>query len=135
MRNKSGIKSATHVFTSSPTSHQPTVWLPVVYPGFSWDNLQRLPPGKSCISRNGGRFLWEQFHELARLGVDCAFVAMFDEVDEGTAVFKVTDSPPSQGHFIGLDGLPTDWYLRLVGEGGKMLRGQRPLTRDIPIRP
>lgn len=24
-------------------------WLPVVYPGFSWDNLKRLPPGTSTI--------------------------------------------------------------------------------------
>ena len=38
------------------------------------------------------RLLWEQFHELAKLKVDCVYVAMFDEVDEGTAIFKVTRS-------------------------------------------
>ena len=33
-----------------------------------------------------------------------------------------------QAHFVGYDGLPSDWYLRLVGEGAKMLRGQRSVT-------
>jgi len=111
------------------------MWLPVVYPGFAWDNLKRRPPGASVIPRRGGRFLWEQFHSLAALGVDSAFVAMFDEVDEGTAVFKVTSSPPTQAHFADYEGLPADWYLRLVGEGSRMLRGARPLTAEIPIKP
>jgi hypothetical protein len=112
-----------------------TLWLPVVYPGFSWDNLQRKPSGSTIIPRRGGQFLWEQFHELARLRVDSVYVAMFDEVDEGTAIFKVTCSPPTQGHFVGCEGLPSDWYLRLVREGAQMLRGRRPLTAEIPIQP
>jgi hypothetical protein len=70
------------------------LWIPVVYPGFSWDNLQRLAPGTSLIPRRGGRFLWEQFVALSRLGADTVYVAMFDEVDEGTAIFKVTGNPP-----------------------------------------
>jgi hypothetical protein len=110
-------------------------WLPVVYPGFSWDNLQRKAPGSTAIPRRGGRFLWEQFHELARQKVDTVYVAMFDEVDEGTAIFKVTSTPPTQGHFVGYEGLPSDWYLRLVGAGGRMLRGELPLRREIPLRP
>lgn len=121
--------------TSGSVSAAGVAWLPVVYPGFSWDNLKGTRPGTSTIPRNGGRFLWEQFHELARLGADSAIVAMFDEVDEGTAVFKVTSRPPTQAHFVGLDGLPSDWYLRLVGEGSRMLRGGRPPTAAIPIRP
>jgi hypothetical protein len=60
---------------------------------------------------------------------------MFDEVDEGTAIFKVTSSPPRQAHFVGYDGLPSDWYLRLAGDGARMLRKQRPLSEEIPIRP
>jgi len=72
---------------------------------------------------------------LAELNVETAYVAMFDEVDEGTAIFKVTSSPPVQGHFVGYEGLPSDWYLRLVGEGIRMLRKQRPLTAEIPLKP
>ncbi len=111
------------------------LWFPTVYPGFTWDNLTQKPPGTSKIDREGGHFLWEQFYELARLGVDTVYVAMFDEVDEGTAVFKVTSSPPTQAYFVGYDGLPSDWYLRLVGEGQKMLRGERPPTPDLPFAP
>jgi hypothetical protein len=39
------------------------------------------------------------------------------------------------GHFVGLEGMPSDWYLRLAGEGGRMLRGERLVRAAIPIRP
>jgi hypothetical protein len=111
------------------------LWLPVIYPGFSWDNLQRLPPGASLIPRRRGEFLWEQLHALSQLGADSICVAMFDEVDEGTAIFKVTSSPPAPGHFVTYEGMPSDWYLRLVGEGTRMLRERRAIPPQIPIRP
>jgi len=111
------------------------LWMPVVYPGFSWDNLQRQAPGASLIPRRGGRFLWEQFHALSRLGADAIYVAMFDEVDEGTAIFKVTSTPPQQGRFVGYDGLPSDWYLRLVGEAARRLHDGQPVPPEIPIQP
>jgi hypothetical protein len=109
--------------------------MPVVYPGFSWDNLQRKPAGATLIPRRGGRFFWEQFHELSKLDVDCVYVAMFDEVDEGTAIFKVTSSPPAQGHFVGLEGLPSDWYLRLTGEAANLLRQRQRIPLEIPLAP
>lgn len=96
--------------------------LPVLYPGFSWDNLQRKDPGTSLISRRRGAFFKKQFEEAANLKIGQAFIAMFDEVDEGTAIFKIEDKPPVQGHFVGLDGLPSDAYLRMAGEGTKLIR-------------
>jgi len=108
------------------------LWMPVLYPGFSWDNLQHKPPGSTNIPRRGGAFFREQFEAAARLGAETAFVAMFDEVDEGTAVFKVTNTPPQPGHFVTLEGLPTDTYLRLTGEGTKMLREK---SQPAPSRP
>jgi hypothetical protein len=111
------------------------LWMPVIYPGFGWDNLKRLSPGTSRIPRRGGRFYWDQFCVLAKLDVQTVYVAMFDEVDEGTAIFKSTSSPPTQAHFVGYEGLPSDWYLRLTAEGIKMLRKQRPLSAEIPIKP
>jgi len=110
-------------------------WIPVIYPGFTWDNLKRQPPGTTNIRRRGGAFLWDQFHRLATLHVDTVYVAMFDEVDEGTAILKVTSTPPTQAHFVGYENLPSDWYLRLVGEGARMLRGERPISAEIPIKP
>jgi hypothetical protein len=106
------------------TKRMGTLLMPVLYPGFSWDNLQRKPPGSTNIARRGGAFFQEQFDEAARLEIETAFVAMFDEVDEGTAIFKVSDTPPSQAHFVTLEGLPSDRYLRLTGEGTKRLRGE-----------
>ena len=111
------------------------LWLPVIYSGFSWDNLKKLPPGRSLIPRRGGKLLWEQFHALSKLGADSVCVAMFDEVDEGTAIFKVTNTPPRQGHWVTYEGMSSDWYLRLVGEGARMLREKRVVPPEIPIQP
>jgi len=136
--DKTGAKHATTNYWADDRrecARNGTLWIPTVYPGFSWDNLQQKPPGTTLISRCGGQFLWEQFYEAAKLEVDSVYIAMFDEVDEGTAIFKVTSQPPTQGHFVGYEGLPSDWYLRLVREGIKMLRGKRPVTAEIPIKP
>jgi hypothetical protein len=110
-------------------------WLPTIYSGFSWDNLQKKPPGTSLVPRRGGQFLWEQFHTLSKMGVDSACVAMFDEMDEGTAILKITNSPPTQAHFVTYEGLPSDWYLRLMGAGTRMLREKTPVPAGIPLTP
>jgi hypothetical protein len=136
--DSAGIKHATTNFWAADQAHcdrRGALWVPVIYPGFSWNNLQRNQPGQTVLPRRGGEFYWEQFYELARLKVDSVYIAMFDEVDEGTAIFKVTSQPPTQARFADYDGRPSDWYLRLTQEGIKMLRGQRPLSRDIPIKP
>ena len=66
-----------------------------------------------------------------------AYVAMFDEVDEATAIFKVRDDPPVQARFQAREGLPSDWYLRLAGEGSKLIRGERAHVNagGLPIEP
>jgi hypothetical protein len=111
------------------------LWLPVIYPGFSWDNLQKQAPGTSLIPRRRGEFLWEQFQTLSQLGADSVCVAMFDEVDEGTAIFKLMNTPPTSGHFVTYEGMPSDWYLRLVGEGTRRLREKQAIPAEIPIQP
>jgi hypothetical protein len=111
------------------------LYLPVIYPGFSWDNLQRLAPGTSKIPRLDGVFFWKQFNAAANLGLDMAYVAMFDEVDEGTAIFKVSNTAPTQAYFVTYEGMAADWYLRLAAEGTKVLTGERPNTTTIPISP
>ena len=52
------------------------------------------------------------------------YVAMFDEVDEGTAIFKCANTIPvgQKSRFLTFDGLPSDFYLRLVGQGAKLMR-------------
>jgi hypothetical protein len=110
-------------------------YLPVIYPGFAWTNLKGQGAAGATIPRLGGEFFWRQFVTAADLGIDMAYVAMFDEVDEGTAIFKVSNHPPTQATFATYDGLPTDWYLRLTGEGTKVIRGERKAPASIPIKP
>ena len=59
---------------------------------------------------------------------------MFDEVDEATAVFKCTNDPPvGKGvEFLTYEGLPSDYYLRIVGHAGRVLRNEEPLTETLP---
>jgi hypothetical protein len=110
-------------------------YLPVIYPGFCWTNLKGQASSGATIPRLGGDFFWRQFTTAADLGVAMAYVAMFDEVDEGTAIFKVSNTPPTQAHFQALDNLPTDWYLRLTAEGSRLIRGERKSQKTLPIKP
>lgn len=100
-------------------------YLPVFYPGFSWTNLKGEAALSQVIPRLGGEFFWRQIVIAADLGIEMGYVAMFDEVDEGTAIFKVSNDPPTPGRFATFEGLPSDWYLRLTGEGTRLLRGER----------
>ncbi len=110
-------------------------YLPVIYPGFSWTNLQGPAASQQTIPRLGGNFFWRQFHAAANMKIEMAYVAMFDEVDEATAIFKVTNSPPTQARFRTYEGLPAVWYLRLTGAGSKLLRGEMQNSPTIPLRP
>jgi hypothetical protein len=115
-------------------------YLPVAFPGFSWKNLNAGPANQ--IPRKGGRFLWKQAMNAKNSGAEALKIAMFDEVDEGTAMFKIaskrTDAP-DKGFWLTLDAdgldLPSDWYLRVAGEITKVFHGQKAATDSIPIRP
>jgi hypothetical protein len=69
-------------------------------------------------------------------GSKMIYVAMFDEIDEGTAIFKVSNTPPNsdKAHFVSNGGLPSDHYLWLTGQAAKMLRKEIPLQQEMPIR-
>jgi hypothetical protein len=115
-------------------------YMPVVFPGFSWHNENGGPLNQ--IPRNGGSFYWSQVYDDVYAGCNMIYNAMFDEVNEGTAMYKLTptaDQLPAQGEFLALDcdgiKLNGDWYLRLANQAGKMLRGEIPLQTAIPISP
>jgi hypothetical protein len=107
-------------------------FLPVVFPGFSWFNMK----GKAfdSIPRLKGEFLWSQFAAAKRAGATMLYLAMFDEVDEGTAIFKCANDVPVADNtkFLTYEGLPGDFYLRLAGNGAKLLRGELPITDTVP---
>jgi hypothetical protein len=115
-------------------------YLPVIFPGFSWFNLNGGPLNQ--IPRNGGEFYWRQAYNATAAGCTMIYGAMFDEVDEGTAMYKLAPTAndlPLQGWWVPLniDGvpLPSDWYLHLADEASKMLRGEIPLQNSMPIAP
>lgn len=130
------------------TLHAATVWqpdiawlrerqidfLPVAFPGFSWHNMKPSDP-LNAIPRLQGRFFWSQIAAAKHAGANMLYVAMFDEVDEGTAIFKVTNTPPvGDGvQFVTYEGLPSDHYLRLTGLAGKVIRGELPPTSEPPL--
>ncbi len=113
-------------------------YMPVVFPGFSWHNLMRDTRRRAPldqIPRLGGRFLWKQYVEAKAAGATMIYQAMFDEIDEGTAIFKCTNDPPvGDSPFLTYEGLPPDHYLRLVGQGGRLLRGEIEPSQEIPGR-
>jgi hypothetical protein len=117
-------------------------YVPIAYPGFSWRNLSLGKPELSkytaygAIPRLGGQFYWDQLTTMVNAGAEMIYVAMFDEIDEGTAIFKVSDNPPNsdKAHFVDNDGMPSDHYLWLTGLGANMLRGEIPVSFEIPKR-
>ncbi|MEI6178300.1 MAG: glycoside hydrolase family 71/99-like protein [Verrucomicrobiota bacterium] len=109
-------------------------YLPVVFPGFSWHNMVPDKP-LNQIPRLGGKFLWTQYAQVKKAGATMVYQAMFDEVDEGTAIFKCTNDPPvGASTFLTYEGLPCDYYLKLVGAATRMIRGNLPVSDDPPAR-
>lgn len=115
-------------------------YLPVVFPGFSWHNLKGGSAALNQIPRRGGRFYWRQSYNAVDAGCAMLYVAMFDEVDEGTAMFKVAEDAsqlPTLGSFVTLDAdgerPSSDFYLRLMAASARMLRGEIELSPSIPI--
>ena len=109
-------------------------YLPVVFPGFSWHNMYRDSP-LNKVPRLKGEFLWSQFVAAKTAGAQMIYVAMFDEVDEGTAIFKCSnDLPVGPTQFVDYEGLPSDHYLWLTGQGARLLRGEIFLQAQPPKR-
>jgi hypothetical protein len=108
------------------------MYMPLVYPGFGWDNLMNQMPGSSNKPRLKGDFLWQQFRAAKSISAKAVYVAMFDEIDEGTAIFKVTNDVPVNHYFLTLEGLPSDFYLLLTGFGTKIINGRISMPGTMP---
>lgn len=112
---------------------------PVVYPGFAWSNWKEGSK-RNEIPRSTGDYLWTQAAKVRAAGVNQAFIAMFDEYDEGTAIAPAaSDSSmiPTDQYFLttSADGKYTDpdFYLRLAGSATRMITGQDPYRTTVPI--
>jgi len=106
-------------------------YAPIAFPGYSYradDKFNKIP-------RNGGKFFQAQIDAYLKTpGVSFYYVAMFDEVQEGTAIYKVAanenESAEPKGCFLtmssdGID-LPGDHYLKIVGNFTATAKGPSP---------
>lgn len=108
-------------------------YAPLVFPGFSWRNMNGA--GTTQIPRNKGSFLWKQVCGAMHAGAEMLYVAMFDEIDEGTAIYKCTnDTPVGKSEFVDYEGQPCDFYLQIVGEASKWVHGQKKYTATLPVK-
>jgi hypothetical protein len=112
------------------------LFMPVFNSGTHIAGPPPIPPAVPVVPRRTGNYLWEQFVAASKTGgINSVFIAMFDEINEGTQIMKIDNKPPVQFPFLTYDGATSDYYLRLVGIGGKMLKNGTPITTTIPISP
>lgn len=113
-------------------------YAPCIYPGFSWYNLGKVEfqggPPLNQIPRQKGAFYWSQVSGAIQAGAKMFYVAMFDEMDEGTAIFKCSNTPPAGPRLCDLEGMASDHYLWLTGKAGQMLRREIPFSGQMPAR-
>jgi hypothetical protein len=94
--------------------------------------------------RAHGDFMWRQFYDLVRLRAHGIYISMFDEYNEGNQIAKTAEdasmSPAGTSSTLftlNQDGTScsSDYYLRLTHDGGRMLKGEMPLTAVRPTSP
>jgi hypothetical protein len=79
--------------------------------------------------------MWKQICGAMEAGAEMLYVAMFDEIDEGTAIYKCTNNVPvGKSKFVDYEGQPSDFYLRIVGEATKWVHGQKKYTATLPVK-
>jgi hypothetical protein len=95
-------------------------YMPVVYPGTAFHNDSGT--AFNLIPRRGENLYWRQVYNAVSIGVPMIYNAMFDEVDEDTAMYKIAatvNDQPTGVDLVSMDAdgisLPNDWYLCLAG--------------------
>ena len=101
-----------------------------------------LPGDIAGRQRAHGDFMWRQFYNMVRVGAQGIYISMYDEFNEGNQIAKTAENagmvPSGSGLWaLDEDGTPcsADYYLRLTGDGGRMLKRQLALTATRPTRP
>lgn len=101
-----------------------------------------LPGDLQERQRHHGDFMWHQFYNMVRLGAQGIYISMFDEYNEGNQIAKTAESQafvPTNSGMLALDedgvACSADYYMRLAGDGGRMLKGQIGLTATRPTEP
>ena len=114
-------------------------YVPLVFPGFSWGNLKNDYTLYNQIPRQEGDFLWNQIATAKNAGAKMLYVAMFDEIDEGTAIFKCLKENEvplnGDGKFVGFNNnIENDYYLWLTGQAANWFHGDANYSEVKPMR-
>jgi hypothetical protein len=101
-----------------------------------------LPGDSQARQRAHGDFMWRQFYNMTRVGAQGIYISMFDEYNEGNQIAKTAangSGVPAGSGLWALDedgtACSSDYYLRLTGDGGRMLKKQIALTPTRPTSP
>jgi hypothetical protein len=101
-----------------------------------------LPGDLQAGHRAHGDFMWRQFYNTVRLGAQGVYISMFDEYNESNQIAKTAETGADVPAGSGIKALDedgtrcsADYYLRLTGDGGRMLKKEIALTADRPTRP
>jgi hypothetical protein len=95
--------------------------------------------------RNGGDFFWtqvvaaKQAYAQVKPKAQMLYVAMFDELDEGTCIFKCETKNHlplnGTGQFVGYENdKGSDHYLWLAGKASELFHGAGGFGTSQPIR-
>lgn len=102
-------------------------YVPLVFPGFSWKNMKG--PETTQIDRESGRFFQRQIDGALGYGAEMLYIAMFDEIDEATAIFKCAKEVPVAENgsvFVPIDcDIDNDFYLKAAGDAARRLKTNR----------
>jgi hypothetical protein len=110
-------------------------YMPVVFPGFSWAHGAGRESGSplNVMPKRCGAFYQRQIDNAIKARAQMLYTAMFDEINEGTAIFKLAAGPSQEPVGVNLFALDadrcrtatTDMYLRLAGQATRALeKGQ-----------
>jgi len=110
-------------------------YMPVIFPGFSWHHgagwLTKAP--LNSAPRRCGAFYQHQIDNAVKAGAQMLYTAMFDEINEGTAIFKLVTKAtqePEGTDLFALDAddcltATNDMYLRAAGEATRMIERRK----------
>ena len=112
-------------------------YAPLAFPGFSWRNMNG--PHARIIDRDNGNFFWQQVAGAKAAGAKMLYIAMFDEMNEGTSIFKCATKSHlplnPNGSFVQIDdSLGSDYYLWLAGQAAKWFHGKSGYNNMKPAR-
>ena len=113
-------------------------YAPLAFPGFSWRNMNG--PHARTIDRENGNFFWQQVAGAKAAGAEMLYIAMFDEMNEGTSIFKCATQSHlplnPKGVFVQIaDSVGSDYYLWLAGQATNWFHGSKGYSDIKPLRP